>query len=48
MSDTWINWRFGEYHFQIGKGFSFIRWVWNAAHMPHRRPDNWKWFEAYK
>lgn len=47
MCDTWINWRFGVVHFQLGKNFSFIRLSKNEYHAKENRPINWKWFERY-
>lgn len=48
MSDTWINWRFGCHHFQIGKWFSFVRISYNEYHEKLREHEpSWKWFERY-
>lgn len=44
MSDTWINWRFGARHFQVGRWFSFVRLRVNPYHIDNQ-PE--KWFEAY-
>jgi len=44
MSDTWINWRFGFWYFQLGKCFSFVR-VFKIKHIPVAGD---KWFESYK
>jgi len=42
MSDTWINWRFGYRHLQIGPWF--IRISKNGYWVRHK-PE--KWFERY-
>lgn len=42
MNDTWINWRFGVRHLQIGKWF--VRFDVNMHHVRFK-PS--KWFEIY-
>lgn len=48
MSDTWINWRFGSRHLQIGPWF--VRWSYNVHHAKggtFRADKGWRWFKAY-
>lgn len=44
MDDTWINWRFGVRHLQIGKWFKFIRFSVNPYYIENP-PETW--FERY-
>lgn len=44
MSDTWINWRFGVRHLQIGRWFSYVSFAVNPHHLMN--PPS-TWFERY-
>jgi len=44
MSDTWINWRFGFWYFQLGKKFKFLH-IYKQMHIPVAGD---KWFQSYK
>lgn len=48
MSNTYINIRFGEWHFQVLRDSPFIRLSRNTYHAELRATDpDWKWFEIY-
>lgn len=47
MSNLWLNWRFGEYHLQIGPDRPWVRWSHNFYHAEARKKPGWKWFQIH-
>jgi len=48
VSNCVLNWRFGEWHFQIVRDRPFVRFSHNPYQAELRRiAPGWRWFERY-